>query len=177
MNHRELLLILIFAPLFVPAFAASAAQGGQLLWYDRPADEWMTEALPIGNGRIGAMIFGGVGRERVQFNDKTLWAGSPETRGSYQNFGDVYIDFGGEAGSVEADGYRRELDIENAVAQVSYRSEGVRYTREYLASYPGNVIAMRFNMLILCVICFALVLNAGITLFRVGRYNRENKNV
>ena len=39
------------------------------LWYDRPADTWMTEALPIGNGPMGAKLFGGTGIERVQFNE------------------------------------------------------------------------------------------------------------
>src|SRR5690242_17238742 len=46
------------------------------LWYQQPAEQW-TEALPIGNGRIGAMIFGGVARERLQLNDDTLYAGGP----------------------------------------------------------------------------------------------------
>src|SRR5688572_12650807 len=46
------------------------------LWYTAPASAW-TEALPIGNGRLGAMVFGGVGRERLQFNEDTLWTGSP----------------------------------------------------------------------------------------------------
>lgn len=46
------------------------------LWYTRPADKW-TEALPIGNGRIGAMIFGGIGQDRIQFNEETLWTGEP----------------------------------------------------------------------------------------------------
>ena len=46
------------------------------LWYDAPAAEW-TEALPIGNGRLGAMIFGGTERERIQFNDDTLFSGRP----------------------------------------------------------------------------------------------------
>jgi alpha-L-fucosidase 2 len=46
------------------------------LWYDKPATEWQTEALPIGNGRIGAMIFGGVGRERIALNEESVWSGS-----------------------------------------------------------------------------------------------------
>ena len=48
-----------------------------LLWYDAPATDWEREALPIGNGRIGAMVFGGVAAERVQFTEKTLWTGGP----------------------------------------------------------------------------------------------------
>ena len=46
------------------------------LWYDRPADSW-NEALPVGNGRLGAMVFGGVEKERIQFNEETLWTGGP----------------------------------------------------------------------------------------------------
>lgn len=46
------------------------------LWYRKPATEWV-EALPVGNGRLGAMIFGGIERERIQFNESTLWVGEP----------------------------------------------------------------------------------------------------
>src|SRR6476660_9594524 len=46
------------------------------LWYDQPAAKW-TDALPVGNGRIGAMIFGGVEKDRIQFNEETLWTGGP----------------------------------------------------------------------------------------------------
>ena len=46
------------------------------LWYRQPAAEW-TEALPVGNGRLGAMVFGGTAQERLQLNEDTLWAGGP----------------------------------------------------------------------------------------------------
>jgi alpha-L-fucosidase 2 len=46
------------------------------LWYRQPARQWL-EALPVGNGRLGAMVFGGVPRERLQLNEGTLWAGGP----------------------------------------------------------------------------------------------------
>ena len=46
------------------------------LWYEAPATAW-TEALPVGNGRLGAMVFGGTVRERLQLNEDTLWAGGP----------------------------------------------------------------------------------------------------
>ncbi len=48
-----------------------------LLWFRKPAAQWV-EALPIGNGRLGAMVFGGVGRERFQLNEDSLWTGGPE---------------------------------------------------------------------------------------------------
>ena len=48
----------------------------QTLWYDEPAEVW-TEALPVGNGRLGAMIYGGTKEETIQFNEETLWTGQP----------------------------------------------------------------------------------------------------
>lgn len=56
------------------------------LWYQHPAKEWV-EALPIGNGRLGAMVFGGVQTDRVQFNEETLWSGYPRDynkKGAYR---------------------------------------------------------------------------------------------
>src|SRR5689334_9083026 len=54
-----------------------------LLWYEKPATDWEKEALPIGNGRIGAMVFGGVHSERLQIAEKSLWTGGPGTKGGY----------------------------------------------------------------------------------------------
>ena len=48
------------------------------LWYDEPAGHWV-EALPVGNGRLGAMVFGGTASERLQLNEETVWAGQPNT--------------------------------------------------------------------------------------------------
>jgi len=47
------------------------------LWYRRPATKWETEALPVGNGRLAAMVFGGIDRERIQFNEESVWDGAP----------------------------------------------------------------------------------------------------
>ena len=47
-----------------------------VLWYEQPAKQWV-EALPVGNGRLGAMVFGGAPEERIQFNESTLWTGEP----------------------------------------------------------------------------------------------------
>ena len=58
------------------ASAASPAPGASRLWYRQPAREWI-EALPIGNGRLGAMIFGAADQERLQLNEDTLWTGGP----------------------------------------------------------------------------------------------------
>jgi alpha-L-fucosidase 2 len=70
----------VFAPRSPVAPAAPPAPApagdGLLLWYERPAKAWV-EALPIGSGRLGAMVFGGVESERLQLNEDTLWGGGP----------------------------------------------------------------------------------------------------
>jgi alpha-L-fucosidase 2 len=53
------------------------------MWYDRPATDWEKEALPLGNGRMGAMVFGGVQSERLQISEKSLWTGGPGAEGGY----------------------------------------------------------------------------------------------
>ena len=67
--------ITIIYLLFISHFAFSQQQELKL-WYNKPAIKW-TEALPIGNGRIGAMVFGGLDQDRIQFNEETLWTGGP----------------------------------------------------------------------------------------------------
>ncbi|PZG02995.1 glycosyl hydrolase family 95 catalytic domain-containing protein [Micromonospora deserti] len=158
------------------------------LWYDKPATNWESQALPIGNGALGAMVFGGVAAEQLQFNEKTLWTGGPgsaqgyhfgnwtaprpgaieevqqritaETRvspswvagklgqprsgfGAYQTFGDVRLSLLDPPASYTD--YRRDLDISDATAGVSYTADGVRYTREYFASAPDNVLVARLT--------------------------------
>ncbi|MDB6016847.1 MAG: hypothetical protein JWR19_1336 [Pedosphaera sp.] len=70
--NRPLLSLLV-----VIAFACAANATDLALHYDQPAQSWMTEALPIGNGRLGGMFFGGLAQERMQFNENTLWSGGP----------------------------------------------------------------------------------------------------
>jgi alpha-L-fucosidase 2 len=61
---------------FFASQAGRADSGPLMLWYEQPAEQW-TEALPVGNGRLGAMVFGKTGTERIQFNEDTLWTGIP----------------------------------------------------------------------------------------------------
>ena len=70
-----------------------AAPGGAqtTLWYNKPAQIW-TDALPVGNGRLGAMVFGGTAHERIQFNESTVWTGEPHDyahKGAYQSLGKI----------------------------------------------------------------------------------------
>jgi alpha-L-fucosidase 2 len=110
------------------------------LWYTQPASKWL-EALPIGNGSLGGMIFGGVEQEHIQFNEESLVTGTTQTVGSYQPFGNILIDFTG----LKAENYTRELDLSTAIHQVSFVSNGVKYLRECFASYPDNVIVLRLT--------------------------------
>ena len=56
--------------------ATAQSNNNLKLWYDKPAKQWV-EALPLGNGRIGAMVFGDPAHERFQLNEETVWGGSP----------------------------------------------------------------------------------------------------
>jgi alpha-L-fucosidase 2 len=136
-------LALACAVAVVPAFAAPELA----LRYDRPATDndtgWEREALPIGNGRIGAMVFGQPAREHLQFNDITLWTGDDKVMGAYQPFGDLLVDLRGHDTSVSA--YRRSLDIAHGVHAVSYVKDGVTFRREAWASNPAQVIVLRLT--------------------------------
>lgn len=149
-------LVLGFAPL--PGTVAKAEGGSGpseaerrlCLWFDRPATSWMTEALPIGNGPMGAMLFGGTDVERVQFNEISLWSGArmavegrgdeEQDLGAYQAFGDVFIHLGHDFSKVT--GFRRELDIGTAIHSVTYEYGGVHYRRTAFASHPDGVVVI-----------------------------------
>jgi len=127
--------------------------GPLCLWYEQPANSWMTEALPIGNGPLGAMLFGGTDIERVQFNEISLWTGDrlapaqdtgkDGNMGAYQAFGDILIHLGHDLAKVTD--YRRELDIDRAVHRVVYEYKGVRYQRIAYASHPARVVVIHMT--------------------------------
>ena len=68
--------LLLAAALLPRGSALAGVDPSPSIWLARPASNW-NEALPVGNGRLGAMIFGGVARERIQINEESLWAGEP----------------------------------------------------------------------------------------------------
>lgn len=144
-NSRRPFAFHILLLLIAAWFAGPSRVSGGLplrLWYDEPAAEWMTSALPVGNGDMGAMFFGGVAHEQVQFNEKTLWSGSTEKRGAYRNFCNIYMDF---QTPDTCSGYRRELLLDEGVGRVSYTIGGTRYVREYFASHADSVVVMRLS--------------------------------
>ncbi len=152
------------------------------IWFNKPAGSW-NEALPVGNGRLGAMIFGGMENERLQLNEESVWTGEPrwdanpnalkalpevrkllferrykeaeklaqekimgsirrDEKSSYQTLGDLSLDFGNLRG---VSGYRRELDIEEAIARVSYTAGQVKFSREIFSSAPGQALVIRLT--------------------------------
>lgn len=73
---KSILLVVLSSMSVVVAAQRSQSSQELKLWYTKPASIW-EEALPLGNGKTGAMVFGGVGTERFQLNDNTLWSGAP----------------------------------------------------------------------------------------------------
>lgn len=122
------------------------------LWYKQPAKKWDAEALPIGNGRMGAMLFGGIKTEHIQFNEQSLWSGDNnwdgayETGdhgfGSYRNFGEVVINFD-HAGAAVA--YQRTLNISTGVHTTSFIINGIRFEREAFASNPDQMMVFKYT--------------------------------
>ena len=160
--------------------AAEAGWNHLRLWYRQPAADW-NEALPIGNGRLAAMVFGGVESERIQLNEESIWAGEkrdrinpegarnlaevrrllfagkpkeaellaektiisvPKRMPPYQPLGDLLIRF---EGATEALEYVRELNLDTAVARVTFRSGDNRYTREIFSSVVDQAIVIRLS--------------------------------
>ena len=176
------------------------------LWYRQPATKW-EEALPIGNGRLGAMVFGGAPEERIQFNESTLWTGGPHEyqhdgavkalpkmrellqemrrlereafkldpdgktaeareklsqararqkeaedlgmkefmseplhQKAYQPFGDLRLAF---AGHEKTSDYRRDLNLDTAIATTRYKIGDVTFTRVAFTSHPDQAIVVR----------------------------------
>jgi alpha-L-fucosidase 2 len=120
-------------------------QASLALWYDHPGVDTgkspaaVDEGLPVGNGRIGGMVMGGVSRDRFAFNEDSLWTGSETVKGAYQALGDLILEFDGQEKSGQ---YRRELSLQRAVAQVSYVSGEIAYSRSYFVSHPAQAIVI-----------------------------------
>ncbi len=187
MKHLPRLAVLASLCLSV-SFAA-----GRVIRLDEPATHF-TQSSPLGNGRLGAMLFGGVTEERIVLNESGMWSGSPQeadradaaealpeirrllleeknaeaenlvnerftcagrgsgrgrgatiSYGSYQLLGDLKLKFVHAAAAEPFTDYRRELDLGDAVARLSYVQGGVRFTREGFVSAPDEVFVLRLT--------------------------------
>ena len=170
---------------------AAAADPTTTLWFDAPAPSFHS-SLPLGNGRIGAMIFGGVDEERIVLNESSVWSGSredsdraaahtvlPEIRrlllegknmeaealvnanftcqgkgsgrgrgadtpfGCYQVLGNLHLQFAPGTGAAE--NYRRELDLASAAARITFKRDGVTWSREHFVSTSDEVFVSRLT--------------------------------
>lgn len=128
------------------------------LWYNVPvahsgaSDTWMEYALPLGNGQLGATIRGGIFKDELQFNEKTLWAGTTanSNQGYYQNFGSILVTDKSQAfslkdESVPVNDYTRHLDIESGTAGVDYSGASTNYQRRYFVSATDGVLVARYE--------------------------------
>ena len=160
------------------ATQATAQQPPLLLWYDTPARHF-EEALPIGNGKMGALIYGGTDSNTIFLNDITLWTGKPVDRNEdagasrwipeirkalfnedyraadslqlnvqghnseyYQPLGTLTITDNNSGPATE---YRRELCLDSALCKDSYTRNATTFSREYFASHPDRLIAVRLR--------------------------------
>jgi len=128
------------------------------LWYTTSAEAagvsypWMEYALPLGNGELGCMVFGGVAHEELQFNEKTLWSGPANVVGAgsgnrtFMNFGSLIIANNDASITEGVTDYVRYLDIEEGVAGVEFKNaNGTKQVRKYFSSAPDQVIAGQYK--------------------------------
>ncbi|WP_240040594.1 glycoside hydrolase family 95 protein [Pseudocnuella soli] len=173
-------LVLLFLMLLATNGLAQPKQPLKL-WYKQPSGRVWENALPIGNGRMGAMIYGNVEKEIIQLNEHTVWSGGPNRNDNplaldslalvrqlifdgkqkdaerlanrviitkkshgqkFEPIGSLQLAFEGHENFSD---YRRELDIERAVATTTYTANGVTYTRQAIASFPDRVVVVRLS--------------------------------
>ncbi|MBR8537846.1 glycoside hydrolase family 95 protein [Carboxylicivirga sediminis] len=149
-----------------------------VLWYQQAAENW-NQALPIGNGRLGAMVFGKTDTERIQLNEDSMWPadlGWDEPAGqaedlqairqllfegkhqeadamfvdkfsrksvvrSHQTMGDLWLDFKHD----NISDYRRELDINTAIATTTYKANGYQFSQKAYVSAPHQVMVIELK--------------------------------
>ena len=142
----------------IAGIASYSPKNPNTLWYTTSAEAagvsypWMEYALPLGNGELGCMVFGGVFHEELQFNEKTLWSGEANKVGAaggnrtFMNFGSVIIANNDPAIQEGVTDYVRYLDIEEGIAGVEFKNaNGTKQTRKYFSSAPDQVIAGQYK--------------------------------
>ena len=147
------------------------------LWYAKQAEAF-EEALPLGNGKLGAMVYGKTGTEKISLNTDTLWSGHPEAKAEGDPY-DAYlrakqafredkrgeaeeilrVDFAGlrqqpylpagnlwiQIGEPNSTGYKRELDLENAIATCAFDGEKIHIESTCFVSAIDHVLVYRVN--------------------------------
>ncbi|RYG44698.1 glycoside hydrolase family 95 protein, partial [bacterium] len=128
-------------------FAMAAPATRHTLWYDKPAAPGMNEALVVGNSGLGGMVYGKPEAERIVLNESSLWTGDANpsgdygSMGSYQMLGELEIALPGHENPVH---YRRDLNLGEAIASVSYEKDGIQYRREVFV-HPDKILIVRLT--------------------------------
>ncbi len=167
-----------FFLLILGTLSTAAQQLPMHLWYEQPA-KYFEESLPIGNGKLGALVYGGIDDNIIYLNDITLWTGKPMDRDMdkdahqwipkirealfredyktadslqlnvegpnsqfYQPLGTLHIQ---DLNNGTISGYQRILNLDSAIVQDSYIKNGKMMRREYFASNPDKLIAIRLT--------------------------------
>ena len=196
MNHKLYISVFTFILIIATALALQGAEFKSTspetaIWFDAPAKNF-TESSPLGNGRLGAMMFGGVDEERIVLNESSVWSGSPQDAdrpdackflpeirrlllegknaeaealvnanftckgpgssagsgdcqyGCYQVLGNLHLAFS-SASNAPAENYRRELNLNDAVARMQFTRGSVIFTREMFSSKPDEVMVLRLT--------------------------------
>src|SRR5581483_9345078 len=110
-------------------FVLSSSAAELRLWYDHPAKNALTEGFALGNGQMGGLVVGQPETERIVLNEDSLWTGDEnpsgnyDTMGAYQFLGDLFVNLPEHKTFSD---YRRDLDISNSLAHVSYTANGVK---------------------------------------------------
>lgn len=189
--HLRLLVFAFAATAAFCSFAAaplSSVTPETVIWMDAGAKNF-TESSPLGNGRLGAMLFGGVDVERIVLNESSVWSGSrqeadrigahkvlPEIRrlllegknpeaealvnshftcqgpgsgggqyGCYQVLGNLHLAFQGGDTNAPVTNYRRELNLNDAIARMEFQRSDVTFKREMFVSAPDEVMVLKLT--------------------------------
>ncbi len=182
---------IIATALTLPGAEIKSVSPETTIWFDAPAKNF-TESSPLGNGRLGAMMFGGVDEERIVLNENSVWSGSPQDAdrtdaykslpeirrlllegknveaealvnanftcegpgssggsgdcqyGCYQVLGNLHLAFLSSS-NPPVENYRRELNLNDAVARMRFTRGGVTFTREMFSSKPDEVMVLRLT--------------------------------
>lgn len=143
----------------IEGIAEFSPKNPNTLWYRTSAEAagvsypWMEYALPLGNGELGCMVFGGVHNEELQFNEKTLWSGPANTVGAgsgnrtFMNFGSLIIQNNDKAIWDGVTDYVRYLDIEEGIAGVEFKNaKGTKQVRKFFSSAPDQTIVGHYTV-------------------------------
>ena len=121
------------------AFVKTPLQERHKLWFAQPGGMF----LPLGNGIMGAMMYGDTDTARTILDVDSAWSGNETHQGDFQSLGEINVRLGHDPKAVT--NFCRQLDLRTGLFTVTYQHKGVTYKREAFCSYPRGLLAMRFT--------------------------------